>query len=481
MTNIRIVILAALVMVLGCTDDFEEINTNNNQPEEVSSNLILAEVISNSVGRIAREGWDGGNIVAQLTAKINFTGFDRYNWGSETGLWDGFYDDLPELEIIIQTSRTEGSINTSYEGIAIVLKSWIYTMLTDNWGAVPYSQAIKGETEGNFTPVYDSQEDIYTGILADLVTAEALLAQGQAIAGGDLLYEGDITKWRKLANSLRLRYLMRISNRVDVSSEMQSIVSAGNIFQSNDDNAVMIYPATTQVDSWPISTSRIGSFDEHRLSLTSETVLKSYNDNRLATWFQPTDNPDDDPSLITGMPNGLSEDNASTYNGGARNVSRLNQPLFFDSPNSVKAALMQYAEVQFILAEAAQRGMITGDAQTYYENGIAASFEYWETEQDIPAYLSQPGVAYDGELETIITQKWLASFLVGYEAWYDFRRTGFPSVIIPGPDNVNEDEVPVRFMYPSVEQTLNGDNYESAVAAMGGDDNINVKGWWESN
>ncbi len=481
MKNNRLVILAAVVMVIGCTDDFEEINTNNNQPEEASSNLILAEVISNSVGRVALEGWNGGNIVAQLTAKINFTGFDRYNWGSESGLWNGFYDDLPELEIILQTSRAEGSRNTSYEGIALVLKSWIFSMLTDNWGAVPYSEAIKGETEGNFKPVYDSQEQIYNGILADLVTAEGLLAQGQPIVGGDLLYNGDVNKWRKLANSLRLRYLMRISNKVDVSSEMQSIVDVGNIFESNDDNAVMVYPATTQVDSWPVSTSRIGSFDEHRLSLTSESVLKAYNDNRLFTWFQPTDNPDDDPNLITGMPNGLSEDNASNYNGGAKNVSRLNQPLFFDSPNSVRAALMQYAEVQFILAEAAQRGMITGDAKTYYENGVAASFEYWNTDQNIPAYLSQPGVAYDGKLETIITQKWLASFLVGYEAWYDFRRTGLPSLIIPGPDNVNEDVVPVRFMYPDVEQSLNADNYQAAVAAMGGDDNINVKGWWESN
>ena len=481
MRNIKLIILAALVMVIGCTDDFEEINTNKNQPEEASSNLILATVISNTVSELALTGMFNGNLVAQLTAKINFTGFDRYNWGSESGIWNDLYNNLPEVEIILQTSREADTKNTSYEGIALVLKSWMYSQLTDNWGAVPYSQAIKGETDGNFQPVYDSQEQIYNGILADLATAEGLLALGQPILGGDLLYNGDIAKWRKLANSLRLRYLLRISNKVSVGAEMQSIVDANNILGSNDDNAVMEYPATTQVDSWPFSTFRIGSFDEHRLSLTSETILKAYNDNRLFTWFQPTDNPDDDPTLLAGMPNGLSEDNASTYNGGAKNVSRLNQPLFFDSPNSVKAALMQYAEVQFILAEAAQQGMITGDAKTYYENGIAASFEYWNTDQDIPSYLAQPGVAYDGNLETIITQKWLASFLVGLEGWYDFRRTGLPSVIVPGPDNVNEDQIPVRFLYPGVEQSLNGDNYQAAVAAMGGDDNINVKGWWESN
>lgn len=142
---------------------------------------------------------------------------------------------------------------------------------------------------------------------------------------------------------------------------------------------------------------------------------------------------------------------------------------------------MQFAEMQFILAEAAQQSLITGDAKAYYESGVAASFEYWSTDQDMAVYLAQAGVAYDGNLETIITQKWLASFLVGMEAWYDFRRTGFPSVIVPGPDNVNGDVVPVRFIYPDVEQSLNGDNYQQAVAALGGDDDINGAGWWESN
>ena len=482
MRNFKLIVVVALVIAGSCTDDFDEINTNNNQPETVSPNLILSGVISNAVGEMAFMGWHNGNIVAQLTAKINFTGFDRYDWGSESDTWEELgYGNLPELEIILETSRAEATQNTSYEGIALVLKSWIFSILTDNWGAVPYSEAIKGQTDGIFEPRYDSQEDIYNGILADLAAADGLLAQGQPIFGGDIMYDGDITKWRKLANSLRLRYLLRASNKMNVSSQMQSIVDAGNIFESNDDNAAMEYPATTRVDSWFVSNSRIGSFDEHRLSETSEAILKMYNDNRLLTWFQPTDNPDDDPALLVGLPNGLSEDNASTYNGGANNVSRLNQPLFFDSPNSVKAALMQFAELQFILAEAAQRGLISGDAKAYYESGVAASFEYWNTEQDIAAYLAQAGVAYDGNLETIITQKWLASFMVGMEAWYDFRRTGLPSFIVPGPDNVNGDVVPVRFIYPDVEQSLNGDNYQQAVAAMGGNDDINVKGWWESN
>jgi len=468
-----------LLTLFGCTDDFEEINSNPNEPEEVSSDLLLSTVISTLATTAAdASGWDRGNIVAQLTAKINFTGFDRYGWGSESGLWNTYYGILPEIDIILQDALAEDSRNTSYEGIALTLRAYVFANLTDNYGDVPYSEAIKG-IEGNFTPAYDSQESIYQGILADLRIAEAQLALGQPILGGDVLYNGDVEKWRKFANSLRLRYLMRASSRLDVGSELQTILDSGMFIATNDENAAMTYPASTQIDSWPISTGRIGGFDEHRMSETSESVLKQFGDGRLEAWYQPTDNPDDDPSLFIGLTNGLSEDAASTFNGGASNVSRLNQAFFYDSPNSVKAAIIQTAEVHFIFAEAAQRGLISADAETLYNEGVRLSFEYWDVAQDLNAYLAQPGVAYDGQLETIITQKWLASFLVGLEGWYDFRRIGFPSVIVPGPDNVNGDAVPVRFLYPDSEQTLNGENYQAAVSAFGVDD-INTKGWWEN-
>ncbi|MGF1557700.1 MAG: SusD/RagB family nutrient-binding outer membrane lipoprotein [Flavobacteriaceae bacterium] len=469
--------LLALVTLVGCTKDFEETNANPNQPEEVSADLLLSTVISTVANQTAQTGWNNGNIVAQLTAKINFTGFDRYEWGSESGLWNTYYGILPEIQLILESATSEATTNTSYEGMALVMRAYVFANLTDNWGNVPYSEAIAG-ADGNFTPAYDAQEAIYAGILEDLRRAETQLALNQAIIGGDILFGGDTTKWIKFANSLRLRYLMRTSNRNNVGSEVQAILDSGNFIANNDENAVMAYPATTQIDSWPISIGRIGGFDEHRMSETSETVLKGFNDNRLTKWYQPTDNPEDDPNLLAGLTNGLSEDNASTFNGGANNVSRINQAFFYDSPNSVKAAIIQTAEVHFLFAEAAQRGLINADAETLYNEGIRLSFEYWDVEQDIVAYTAQVGVAYNDQLETIITQKWLASFLVGLEGWYDFRRTGFPSVIVPGPDNVNGDVVPVRFLYPDSEQTLNGENYQAAVATFGVDD-INTKGWWD--
>jgi hypothetical protein len=180
----------------------------------------------------AQLGWSNGNIVAQLAAKINFTGFDRYEWGSESGLWNTYYGILPEIDLILLSARAEESKNTSYEGMALVMRSYVYANLTDNWGDVPFSEAVKAIND-NFTPIYDTQEAIYNGILTDLRTAEVLLEQGQTILGGDILYGGNTDNWVKFANSLRLRYLMRASGKLDVGAEIQTILDSGKFIATN--------------------------------------------------------------------------------------------------------------------------------------------------------------------------------------------------------------------------------------------------------
>ena len=465
----------------ACTDSFEEINTNPNQPEEVTADLLLSKVITTAAIDISLEGWNEGNIVAQHTAKIIFTGFDIYDWGSNNDLWEVSYNNLRDIKNILEIA--EGNGNEAYQAVALVMRAWTRSVLTDLWGDVPSSEATSGKSDGIFQPRYDTQEDIYNSILEDLRTANALLADNPSVISGDLLYGGDLSKWRKFANSLRLRYLIRISGKKNVDSEIQS-VAALPLMESNEDNAILLY-GPQQPDTWPVHTSRVGSFDEYRLSLTIQNILESFDDPRLQLWFRPTDNPNDDPGLFAGMPNGLSEDNASNYNGGAQNVSRCSR-ILYEEANAVDAIFMQQAEVQFLLAEAAQRGIISGNAQQFYEDGIRASFHYWDRAgtgrggltASMPGdYLDRPGVAYDGSLETIIKQKWLAFFLTGYEAWLDFRRTGFPSEIVPGPDNKNGNRVPVRFLYPSDQQTLNPNNYGAAIARQG-EDNINTRMWY---
>ncbi|MDN5204959.1 SusD/RagB family nutrient-binding outer membrane lipoprotein [Fulvivirgaceae bacterium BMA10] len=464
----------AMIWLGACDSEFEEINTNPNKPETVTADLLLARVINVGANTIALEGFNEGNIVAQHTAKINFTDFDRYLWGSNSGLWNDFYSNLKDINNMLEIARESG--NKSYEGIALIMKSWTFSVLTDNYGDIPYTEATRGKSDEILQPKYDAQEAIYDGLLADLEQANSLLAaDGQAIAG-DLLYGGDLLKWKKFANSLRIRLLMRISNKRDVSAQLQSIVSNQPIFESNADNARMEY-LPTRPNTWPVHTWRVGGFDEHRMSLTMQGVLEDFEDPRQFIWFRATDasintaNP-----VYAGLSNGLSENNATNFNGGALNVSRLGT-ILYEEPNAVDAVVMQFAELQFMLAEAAQKDLISGSAEDLYNAGVQASFDHWNVA--MPAdYLSRTGVAYDGELETIITQKWISLFMNGWEAWYDYRRTGFPAVITPGPDNVNNDVVPVRYLYPDEQQTLNGTNYAAAVARQGADD-INTKVWWE--
>ncbi len=472
---IKITIVLASLIAGSCTDDFEEINTNPNRPEAVSADLLLGKVLTTAANEAALEGWNSGNVVAQHTAKINFTDYDRYFWDDNSGYWGDLYGNLRDIENMLAIARDEANPNASYEGIALVMRAWSYAELTSLWGDIPYAEAIQGRAEAAILqPAYTPQPDVFTGILEDLRTANTLLQADGPLINGDVIYEGDLLQWKKFANALRVRLLMRVSSQQEVSAELQDIVNNEPLFESNEDNALMEY-LEAQPNTWPVHTYRVGSFDEYRLSQTMETVLRRFDDPRLFRWYRPTDRTKDEAEPIyAGMPNGLSENNASTFNGGAQNVSRLGT-ILYEEPNSVDAVLMQYAELQLALAEAAERGLINGDAEAYYNEGVRSAFSYWGVEMP-EGYLNRVGVAYDGEIPTIMTQKWLALFLNGYEAYYNLRRTGFSTLITPGPDNVNGNRVPLRYLYPDDQQTLNTANYEAALARQGADD-INTPMW----
>ena len=228
--------------------------------------------------------------------------------------------------------------------------------------------------------------------------------------------------------------------------------------------------------------------------------LSALNDTRINVFGRPTQaSVAAGTPVIQGVPNGLSDVDALAYNGGVQGVSRVGYTFAClvcndagqaaPDPSAARALLMTYAELQFILAEARQKGMITtGDAEVYYTNGINANFAYWQSvvpagynlNVAMPAgYLSQPAVAFSGtdneKLEKIALQKWVALYFNGLEAWFDWRRTGMP-VITPGPANLNNNKVPVRYIYPLSEQSLNGTNRAAAVTRQGADD-MNTRPW----
>ncbi|NJM25325.1 MAG: SusD/RagB family nutrient-binding outer membrane lipoprotein [Bacteroidia bacterium] len=479
----------ALVLLAGCTSEFEEINSNPNLPEVVTPDLLLSGVERDVVGSLLGETWGIGNIVIQQTAKNQFVNEDRYLWGELNSIWNSVYDNMRDVRALQTLAEQTGERN--YQGIALILKSWMFSLVTDCYGDVPYSQATQAKSGGIYYTQYDTQQSIYTGILDDLEEANTLL-DGAINVKGDIIFGGSVAKWRKLANSLRVRYLMRISDRVDVGAQLQAILNdpaANPVFEGNSDNAVYTYQANSP-DQFPLFSTRIGSFNEFRASKTMMDELVALDDQRHKVFFRPTPETEATPSTAddeyVGIPNGMDDVSALTYNGGPQFQSRIG-PLFYEQANSpdgikvAKGVIMTFAELQFILAEAREKGLIAvGDAVTYYGNGIDASFGYYGITPD-PAYFTQPDVDYSGttdqKLAKIGKQKWIGLFFQGLEAWFDWRRTGYPA-LTPSVDNQNEDRIPVRFIYPIIEQSLNGENRAAAVARQGADD-INTRVWWD--
>jgi hypothetical protein len=280
----------------------------------------------------------------------------------------------------------------------------------------------------------------------------------------------------RLANSLKVRYLMRISKKVDVRAELQTLVTGNKLFLNNGDDAVIPF-LTSAPNQWFLINEREGRYADVRMSKTSEIIFNALSDARTQVYFKPTVTSVTAGSpAYKGLPNGLSRQSQNAFN--FNDISLIGK-LFRDDPQGVNAPLMTYTELQFLLAEAALKGFISGSATTFYEEGIKASHDYYKVA--VPTgYLFNPDVALNGtdDLKKIMTQKWIANFMNGYEAWIDVRRTGFPQLPIPK-DNLNADKFPVRFRYPSIEQAANKKNYEAAVARIGGD-TYNSKGWWEN-
>ena len=479
--------IVGLLVFPACDDKLEEVNENPNVPLNVTPDLLLPNVIRESVNRTVNDNWEIGNIVVQYTAKIQFVNEDRYNWGVRDGIWNTFYGCLRDVNNILIISESENQNN--YRAIGLILKSWMFAFMTDLYGNIPYSEATNAK-EGIYFPVYDSQESIYNGILTDLETANEIIGTTNESVSGDILYNGNLNKWKKFSNSLRVRYLMRSSDRMDVNAQLTQIIANPEtypVFTSTDDDARLTY-TKVYPNQFPLHTIRVGSFDEYRLSRHFCDTLLMLDDPRIKVFARATaataDLPEDQ-QLYVGIPNGLDDVTALTYNGGAQNISRVGSYFYEDAITETGLAvaqgnIMSYAELQFTLAEASRKGMIPENTQEYYENGIRAAFEMFTVEMPSD-YLTREHVAYNNNdaLELIGLQKWISYFFNGLEAWCDWRRTGIP-VITPGPSNLNDNRVPVRFIYPLSEQSVNTENRANAVAVQGADD-LNTRVWWDVN
>jgi len=475
MKNVYKLILGASILLLSCKKDFEEINTNPNAPTEIEPQFLLRKVIYDYGEQLSYEGFVAGNLLGQYTTAVDFNLFDRHSLSEPQyggNPWPIIYTNLRDNETILNLAGTSAPSKV-YEGPARIMKAYMTMALTDIYGDVPYTQAFKG-SDASVTPDYDNQELIYTGPNGILDNLDKAIAAINAYNGtfslqGDILFNGDLSAWVKFANSLKIKALMRISDKMDVAAEIQAIVSTNNFMQSNADNAVFSF-TDGQPNAFRMAVLREGDFNLFNMSQTIEEIFAQTNDTRVATYFRPTTA---NTTVYNGILNGRDASGAISQD----TISRCGT-IFRETTGQLEANFLTAWETQFFLAEAAQKGMISGSAQTYYESGVTLCFEYWKT--TIPTdFLTTSPAAYGtgNPLEQIITQKWIGNMINGYEGWIEYRRTGFP-VLKTIAASLNGDVIPVRMPYPSDEQALNGSNYAAAAAKTSGN-SVNAKVWWD--
>lgn len=480
------VVVAALAWGLtACNEDLAGLNENPNAPEDVDPELLLPQAIQAATDQILGAGLfnlEGLALFAQHYAKIQYPNEDRYELrpGSIDNAWSTLYGGvLKDVQTIIEKGEATGTDN--HVAVGLILKSWVFSVMTDMWGDIPYSEALTFSNEGGTaTPKYDRQSEIYPALLADLERAVGLLdADAEGFGAGDLLYGGDMDAWRKFANSLRLRLAVRIAdaNPTLAQQHFEAALNPANggVFESNDEMAVLVYEGSPPNEHPLFENSERAGRDDHAISKTMVDMMLGWSDPRLAIYAEPNED-----GVYQGMPNGMNDG----HNVPLKKVSRIGD--YWRGTPGAPAVILSYAEVLFLRAEGALRGWNAGGTEAaLYEAAVRASLEqYGITGAAADAYVAQPGVAFSATaaVEQIATQKWLALYGNGAEAFAEVRRTGYPA-LVPGPYalEVNGDEIPVRIPYPGTEQTLNGAALEAAIAAQGGGNDFRTRVWWDVN
>jgi hypothetical protein len=459
--------------------NFGDINTDPNRPSSPNT----AAMLTSSMRDIALMSSDMlGGIYAQHFGEVTYIEESRYKTLYFDFSGDVFFAYIPVYNGTLNNLQTIIALNTNADtkekmlangsnanqiALARILKAYCFLWITDHWGDVPYSDALKGKD--NFSPKYDTQQTIYNDLFKELKEAAAQFDGGEPMHG-DIILEGNIGGWKKFANSLRAVAALRLS-KIDPAkgkTEFAAALSAG-LLESNDDNVHYFYLKEAS-NAHPIFTNYITqNRRDFAVSSTLVNWLANNNDPRLSAIA--------DPNLAgkyNGVPYGVFPPTwrAQDVSLMAASISQQDSPI----------NIMTHAQVLLSQAEAVKLGWIAGDAKDLYEQGIRASMEQFgvHLSTDLTDYLNQPAIKYTDAkaLEQIATQKWVALFFQGAEAWAEYRRTGYPLLKAPVRTFNGLTEPPRRLGYPTSEVTLNKTNLDAAIARQG-PDLLSTRVWWD--
>lgn len=473
------ILICILLLTSGsCTNNFEEINTNPNTSAKALPENMLAPALAAVVTRNMYVAKDIGQELMQVTVNT-MTEVDRIHrydirLSTVEAPWRIWYVQLTNFKEIYEFA--EETANPGYKGISLICQAWVHSLITDTYGDAPYFEANQAK-EGNFMPRFDRQRDIYLDLFQKLEEANRILRSSANISpNSDPVYGGNIAKWRKFGNSLYLRLLLRASGNpevaTDVIAKIKQIAETHSsdypIFVNNSESAILRWTGNPPYAS-PFATLTNAEWGRPKASSFFVDHLDQSMDPNISRWVTIVD------GIYGGIPSGYSI-------GDTPEAISLMQGALRSDP--LLGNIMNFAEVQFILAEAALKGWIsTGSSpQNYYENGVTARITLWG--RSVGTFLSGPMVVWDDEnltpeqkLERIIHQKYYALFYTDIQSWSEYRRTGYP-VLPKGPALMNDRKMPTRLVYPLTVQAANRENYDEVVAIQG-PDNLQTQLWWQ--
>lgn len=465
MKKLNIMIVSALLLV-GCNNFEDDININPNKPSQASGTQLIANAMLSLPGLSSSPQ---GEFMSQYLSETQYVNASLYPQSS-TSFYGWYQGPLMNLETVLNAedlSGLEGPVANQL-AVAKILKSYYIWSLTDRWGDIPYTEALKGIA--NFTPAYDTQEFIYTDLFKVLDEA------GTQIVGGnisnDIIYEGDMAKWAKLANTIKMLMALRLSEvNPALGREKFNEAMLAGVLESNDDNLVFRHLANANNQNYWYGQINVQEREWWAISSTLMDKMKPVSDPRLMVYANPNRTDGD----YTGLVFGETED-----------IDTEKYALLGDAIHAQDAPvhLVTYAQVLFAQAEAAKLGWIAGDdaiAEERYYLAIEASMDQWGADTSgLEEFMLQPGIAYNpaAAIEQIATQRWIHLFMHGYEGWAEYRRTGYPdNMVAPGGA-----EVPNRQIYIETEQFNNTDNYNEAVQRQfGGSESLYGNLWWDAN
>lgn len=499
MKLLKYIFITTLIVAFGgaCTSNFEDYNTNPNTPNkwDIDPSSLLEEILySGADGFLDRTKAFNGELMQYTVSGTTLNAYHRYSisnaimastW-NHLAQWAANADHMYKLAIYKDNGKNLPVYQNS-KAVALTMKVLFLSNMADIYGDIPCSEAFLAD-EDVFKPKFDTQKDVYTYLYSALEEANDAYVTSSSISNKskDLLYGGDMTKWKKFTNSLYLRLLMRLSNRdseMRISDKINEILSNSAkypIFQSNADNAALYYTGITPFSNRYGSSTESDFTSDRKAADNIISMMTGTSDPRLPLYFKQSG------TEWKGLDSGEAEA------GDTDNIALLNKNSLglYTSPY----AFIKYDEVMFILAEAVKRGLVAGGdtkAKDYYDNGLRASLKWWASVEASGNFPVDDTVIedfvtskakYNNTLATILNQKYVALFWVGYEAWHDYRRTGYPQLRIGGGTQANNYTLPTRFAYPENTARTNPDNYAEAVARLQtlykAKDNMLAPVWW---